>query len=80
MGGAAGRDWQYAESGEHRDPANQVNVQKSNQVNFVAFRGSFSEPAPRSSRTKPPDVVVGIDWTATRVVLAGEEGFEPSIS
>ena len=40
-------------------PANQVNVRKSNQVNLVASRGSFLEPAPRSSRTQPPDVVVG---------------------
>ena len=80
MGGDASRGRQYAESGEHRDPVDQVNVQKSNQVNFDSFRGSFLEPAPRLSRTRPPDVVVEIDWTATRGQLAGEEGFEPSIS
>ena len=50
-----------------------MNVQKSNQVNFGASRGSFFEPAPHSSRTKPPDVVVGIGWTATRGV-AGWRG------
>jgi hypothetical protein len=68
MGGDAGRGRQHAGSGEHRDPVNQVNVQKSTQVNFDAFRGSFLEPAPRCFRTKPPDLVVGIDWTATRGV------------
>jgi hypothetical protein len=35
--------------------------------------GLLLEPAPRSSRTKPPDVVVGIDLTATRRV-AGWRG------
>ena len=57
-GDAAGRGCQYAQSGEHGDPANQVNVEKSNQVNFGAFRGFFLEPAPRSSRMRPPGVVV----------------------
>ena len=63
----------YAASGEHRESANQVNVRKSNQVNFGASPGSFLEPAPRSSRTRPPDVVVGTDWTATRGI-AGWRG------
>jgi hypothetical protein len=51
--------FQYAQSGELRGSANQVNVQKSNQVIFEASRGSFLESTPRSMRTKPPDVVVG---------------------
>jgi hypothetical protein len=34
--------------------------------NFGAFRGSFVEPAPRSSRTKPPDAVGEVRWTAIR--------------
>jgi hypothetical protein len=33
-----------------------------------ALRGSFLEPAPRSSRTKPPDVVWGVPRAATRGV------------
>ena len=72
-GGGAGRGCHYAQSGEHRDLANQVNVRKSNQVNIGAFRGSFLEPAPRSSRAKPPDVVSGVSCTATRGV-AGWRG------
>jgi site-specific recombinase XerD len=56
-GDGAGPGCQYAESGEHRDSANQVNVEKSNQVNIGASRGSFLEPAPCSSRTEPQHVV-----------------------
>jgi hypothetical protein len=67
-------------SGTGSPPIDSKKVRKSNQVNFGAFRGSFIEPAPRSSSTKPPDAAVGVDWTATRGVAAGEEGFEPSIS
>jgi len=50
--------FQYAESGELGG--------RANQVNFGASRGSFLEPAPCSVRTKPPDVVWGVSWTATR--------------
>ena len=64
----AGRGCQSAASGEQDDPANHVNVKKSNQVNFDAFRGSFLESTLRSVRTRPPDVVVGRFWTATRGV------------
>ena len=69
----AGRGCQSAASGEEDDPANHVNVKKSNQVNFDAFRGSFLESTLRSVRTRPPDVVVGSPWTATRGV-AGWRG------
>jgi hypothetical protein len=51
----------------------EASVQKSNQVNFAASRGSFLESTPCSCRTKPPDVVVGFDRTATRWV-AGWRG------
>ena len=53
--------------------SNQVKVRKSNQVNVGASRGSFLESAPRSSRTKPPDVVWGVPRTATRGI-AGWRG------
>jgi hypothetical protein len=67
--------WVAEAAGDLRDSAkNQMNVQKSNQVNIGASRGSFLEPAPRSSRTKPPvEVVWGVPRTATRGV-AGWRG------
>ena len=53
--------------------------QKSKQANIGASWGSFLEPAPRSSRTNPPDVVVRNPRTLRMVGMAGVEGFEPSI-
>ncbi|MEA2513004.1 MAG: hypothetical protein QOJ59_2491 [Thermomicrobiales bacterium] len=58
IGDARGRSIREAGSGDHYDPANQVN--------FGACHGAFLEPAPRSSRTQPPDVVVGSPPIATR--------------
>ena len=43
-GGVAGRGSDYAGSGEHGELANQVNVQKANQVNVGASRGSCWSP------------------------------------
>ena len=37
-------------------------IRKSNQVKIGAAPGSFLEPARRSSRTRPPDVVVEGPW------------------
>jgi hypothetical protein len=63
----------------HHDPATRdrraTTGQKSNQVNIGAFRGSCLEPAPRSSRTKPPDVVVG----SLPIPTAGRDGWRGRI-
>jgi hypothetical protein len=44
-------------SGEHRDPANQVTVEQSNQVNFVATRAPSGARATLFPHEKPADVV-----------------------
>jgi hypothetical protein len=49
-------------SGEHGDPANQVNVQKSDQVNFGASRGRSQVNVIRSSNSGVDRIALDDHW------------------
>jgi catechol 2,3-dioxygenase-like lactoylglutathione lyase family enzyme len=66
-GAGAGRGCDAPRSGEQGDLANQVNVGKSNQVNFGAFRGSYMDPratlsAHRTTRCSGGGVLKSYRW------------------